>query len=101
MKELTENLKTLLRQLKNDKSVIRSSADQNFPVAISQNKLHDEKDKKKLPQRDWQITQKKQQPFAKKKKPNEDLELNAPIVTSVEELVGKEVQHLTFDYNGE
>ena len=44
---------------------------------------------------------KKQQPFAKKKKPNEDFELNAPIVTSVEELVGKKVQHLTFDYDGE
>ena len=37
----------------------------------------------------------------RKKKPNEDLELNVPIVTSVEELVGKKVQHLTFDYNRE
>ena len=27
--------------------------------------------------------------------------MNVPIVTSVEELVGKKVQHLTFDYNGE
>ena len=44
---------------------------------------------------------KKQQPFAKKKKPNEDSELNVLIVTSVEELVGKKVQHVTFDYNGE
>ena len=43
----------------------------------------------------------KQQPFAKTKKPNEDLELNVPIVTSVEELVGKKVQHLTFDYDRE
>ena len=43
----------------------------------------------------------KQQPFAKTKKPNEDLELNVPIVTSVEELVRKKVQHLTFDYDGE
>ena len=44
---------------------------------------------------------KKKQPFAKKKNCNEDLELNVPIVTSVEELVGKKVQHLTFDYDGE
>ena len=43
----------------------------------------------------------KQQPFAKRKKPNEDLELNVPIVTSVEELVGKKVQHLTFDYDSQ
>ena len=46
-------------------------------------------------------SKKKQQPFAKKKKPNEDLELNVPIVTSVEELVGKKVQHLSFDCDGE
>ena len=45
MKELTENLKTLLRQLKNDKAVIRSAAEQNFPIVISQNKLHEEKDR--------------------------------------------------------
>ena len=54
-----------------------------------------------MPERGCQIAQKKQQPFAKKKKSNEDLELNVPIVTSVEELVGKKVQHLTFDYNRE
>ena len=35
------------------------------------------------------MAQKKQQPFAKKEKPNKDLDLNVPIVTSVEELVGK------------
>ena len=46
------------------------------------------------------MLKKKQQPFAKKKKRNEDLELNVPIVTSVEELVGKKVQHLAFDYDG-
>ena len=46
-------------------------------------------------------SKKKQQPFAKKKKPNEDLELNVPIVTSVEELVGKKVQRLSFDCHGE
>ena len=54
-----------------------------------------------MPKTAWQIAPKKQKPFEKKKKPNEDLELNVPIVTSVEELVGKKVQHLTFDYNDE
>ena len=47
LKELTENLKTLLRQLKNDKNVIRSWAEQNLPIVISQNKLHEEKDRLK------------------------------------------------------
>ena len=47
------------------------------------------------------MLKKKQQPSAKKKKPNKDSELNVFIVTSVERLVGKKVQHLTFDYNGE
>ena len=99
MKELTENLKALSRQLKNDKTVIRSSAEQNSPIVISQNKLHEEKDGLKiLCQKEVdKLLSKKQQPFAKKKKPNEDAELNVPIVTSVEELVGKKVQHLTFD----
>ena len=44
MKELTENLKKLLRQLKNDKTVIRSSTKQNLATVISQDKLHEEKD---------------------------------------------------------
>ena len=46
-------------------------------------------------------SKKKQKPFAKKRKPNEDLELNVPIVTSVEEFVRKKAQHFTFDYDGE
>ena len=52
-----------------------------------------------MPKRGSQIAQKTV--FCIEKKPNEDLELNVPIVTSVEELVGKKVQHLTFDYNRE
>ena len=47
------------------------------------------------------MLKKKQQPFAKKKKPNKDSELNVFIVTSVERLVEKKVQHLPLDYNGE
>ena len=70
---------------------------------ISQNKLHEEKDRlKKLCQKEVdQLLKKKQKPFAKKRKPNEDLELNVPIVTSIEGFVRKKVQHLTFDYDGE
>ena len=61
MKELTENLKILLRQLKNDKAVIRSSAEQNFPIVISQNKLHEEKDRfKKFCQKEVHKLLKKQ-----------------------------------------
>ena len=45
-------------------------------------------------------SKKQQQSFAKKKKPNEDLELKVAIVAPVEELEGKKVQYLTFDYNG-
>ena len=84
-------MKALLRQLKNDKTVIRSTAEQNFPIVISQNKLHEEKDRLKiLSQKEVErLLKKKQQLFAKKKKPNKDSELNVPIVTSVEELVGK------------
>ena len=52
MKKSTKNLKALLRQSKNDKTVIRSSAEQNVPIVISQNKLHEEKDRlKKLCQK--------------------------------------------------
>ena len=102
MKELTENLKTLLRQLKNHQSVIRSSAEQNFPIIMSQNKMHEEKDRlKKTVKKRLTNCSKKSTVFLKKKKPKEDLELNVPIVTSVDELVGKKVKHLTFDYNGE
>ena len=45
--ELTESLKTILRQLKNDKTVIRSSAEETLPIVISKNKLHEEKDRLK------------------------------------------------------
>ena len=49
VKGLTENLKTLFRKLKNNKTVIRSSAEQNVPIVISQNKFHEEKDRLKKP----------------------------------------------------
>ena len=54
-----------------------------------------------MPKRSLQITQKEEQPFAKKKKPNEDSELNVPIVTSGDKLLGKKAQNITYDYNGE
>ena len=68
--ELTENLETLLRQLKNDKTVIRSSAEQNLPIVISQNKLHEEKDRlKKLCQKEVdQLLKKKTKAFCKEEK---------------------------------
>ena len=64
--------------------------------------MHEEKDRlKKTVKKKLTNCSKKSTVFLKKKKPNEDLELNVPIVTSVDELVGKKVKHLTFDYNGE
>ena len=74
VKELTENMKALLRQLKNDKTVIRSYAEQNFLIVISQNKLCEKKDKlRMLCQIEVdKLLKKKQKPFAKKKKPSGD-----------------------------
>ena len=62
-------MKTLLRQLKNDKAVISSSAEQIFPIFISQNKIHEEKDRLKvfLPKRGWQLAKKKQNKNKNKK----------------------------------
>ena len=70
---------------------------------MSENQLHEEKYRLKiLFQKEIdKLPKKKQQPFPKKKKPNDYWELNVPIVTLVEKLVEKKVQHLTFDYNGE
>ena len=73
VKELTENLKALL---KIDKTVIRSSAEQNLPIVISQNKLHEEKDRlKKLCRKKVDKLLKKtqkNQPFEKKEEPPEN-----------------------------
>ena len=69
VKELMGNLKTLLRQLKKDKTVIRSSAEQNFPIVVSQNKLHEEKDRlKKLCQKEVDRLLKKIAAFCKEEK---------------------------------
>ena len=46
------------------------------------------------------LKNKKEERQTKRKKANEDALLNIPIVTSVDELVGKRVHHLTFDYDG-
>ena len=103
VQELTDNLKNLLRQLKNDKTIIRLSLESNLPIALSQTKLLEEKDcftklcyKEVVKHRK---KKKKEEPQTKKKA-NEDALLNIPIVTSVDELVGKRVQRLTFDYDG-
>ena len=101
--ELTDNLKILLRQLKNDKTITRSSLESNLPIVLSQTKLLEEKDRlRKLCHKEVEklLKKKKEEPQTKRKKANEDALLNIPIVTSVDELVGKRVQHLTFDYDG-
>ena len=49
-----------------------------------------------MPRKSGKIDQKEIITFCKEEKPNEDSELNVPIVTS-----RKTVHYLTFDYNGE
>ena len=101
--ELTDNLKNLLRQLKNDKTITKSSLESNLPIVLSETKLLKEKDRlRNLCHKEVEklLKKKKEEPQTKRKKANEDALLNIPIVTSVDELVGKRVQHLTFDYDG-
>ena len=102
MQELTDNLKNLLRQLKNDKTITKSSLESNLPIVLSETKLLKEKDRlRNLCHKEVEkLKKKKEEPQTERKKANEDLLLNIPIVTSVDELVGKRIQHLTFDYDG-
>ena len=75
MQELTDNLKNLLRQLKNDKAVIRSSLKSNLPIVLSQTKLLEEKDRlRKLCHKEVQklLKKKNEEPQIKRKKANED-----------------------------
>ena len=75
MQELTDNLKNLLRQLKNDKAVIRSSLKSNLPSVLSQTKLLEEKDRlRKLCHKEVQklLKKKNEEPQIKRKKANED-----------------------------
>ena len=41
--ELTDNLKNLLTQLKNDKTITKSSLESNLPIVLSETKLLEEK----------------------------------------------------------
>ena len=103
VQELTDNPKSLLRQLKNDKTITKSSLESNLPIVLSETKLLEEKDRlRSLCHKEVEklLKKKKEEPQTKRKKANEDALLNIPIVTSVDELVGKRVQHLTFDYDG-
>ena len=103
MQELTDNLKNLLRELKNDKTITRSSLESNLPIVIFQAKLLEEKDRlRNLCRKEVEklLKKKKEEPQTKRKKANEYALSNIPIVTSVDELEKKRVQHLTFDYGG-
>ena len=75
MQELTDNLKNLLRQLKNDKTIIRSSLQSNLSIVLSQTKLLEEKDRlRKLCHKEVQklLKKKNEEPQIKRKKANED-----------------------------
>ena len=45
MQELTDNLKNLLRQLKNDNTITKFSLESNLPIVLSETKLLEEKDR--------------------------------------------------------
>ena len=103
VQELTDNLKNLLRQLKNDNTITKFSLESNLPIVLSETKLLEEKDRLRNfchKEVDKLLKKKKEEPQTKRKKANEDALLNIPIVTSVDEIVGKRVQHLTFVYDG-
>ena len=92
-----------MRQLKNDKTITKSSLESNLPIVLSETKLLEEKDRlRSLCRREVEklVKKKKEEPQAKRKKAHQDALLDIPIVTSVDKLVGKRVQHLTFDYDG-
>ena len=89
--------------VKNDKSIIRSSLESNLQIVLSQTKLLEEKDRlRNLCHKEVEklLKKKKEKARTKRKKGNEDALLNIPIVTSVDEFVGKRVQHLPLDYDG-
>ena len=43
VQELTDNLKNLLRELKTDKAITKSSLESNLPIALSETKLLEKK----------------------------------------------------------
>lgn len=71
MQELTDNLENLLRQLKHDKTIVRSSLEYNLPIVLSQTKLLKEKDRLKhffQKEVEKSLKKKKEEPQAKRKK---------------------------------
>ena len=81
----------------------KKKKESHLSIVVSQTKLLEEKDRlRKLCHKEVirLLKKKKEEPQTKRKKANEDTLLNTPTVTSVDEFVGKRVQHLTFDYDG-
>ena len=97
--EICTNLKVLIDQLKKDKSVATShSKNNNMLTILPRNKLESEKDRLKdlLSAEVKKNLERGMHPKTKKRKVNKKSNKKAdtiPIITSMEELVGKRVEH--------
>ena len=111
---LTENLKILLQQLQTDKHIGRETfVLENLPSVLPRNKLSEEKSRlKSLLDLECRKLEKRREkdnticgpPEPKKTKCDSHVNMNLhesiPVVTCIDELIGKRVEHFTFDYNG-
>ena len=101
VEELTANLKALMSQLRKDKDVLNKDASSihNLPLVISNSRLCNEKQRLKSL---VEATRKKLKPGPNKpKRKKVEIRLKSvSVVTNPDELVGKRVEHFTFDYEG-
>ena len=99
--ELTENLKLLIDQLKKAVAVaVVGSSQPNSKTLLQRNELESEKKRlKELLQNEVAKIRDGKLPKTTKKKQSKKAD-SIPIVTTIEELVGKQVDHFIFDYDG-
>ena len=101
IEKLIENLKSVMRQLREDNNLLQKSAASNFSQIIPVGRLIEEKERlKELYKREEEKLSKKFGPPKPKKIKLDNSSKQTPFVTSAEEIIGKRVEHLTFDYNG-
>ena len=110
---LTRNLKTLITEIiKSTAIVVETERVDICDIVIPKNKLDSEKERLKLLLASECNKLKKKDivsngPSKAKKKKSNNVELEKtdsdciPIVTSIDELIGKKVKHLTVDYDGQ
>lgn len=78
-----------------------SSLEINLGIILpKQNSLNKRQAQKYLPKRSRKPSEKREKNLKEKKATEDALLINHPNLTSVDELMGKRMQHLTFDYRG-